>query len=79
MFFIVVLRAHAINMGSWNFYQVNRNSNGTCLGPIESRGLGEGWSDTFAFMLERKSTNTRYDDVILGEYKGFELNLTAQI
>jgi extracellular elastinolytic metalloproteinase len=39
-----------------------------CLGTNESRGMGEGWSDTFAIYLERKETDTRETDAAIGDY-----------
>ncbi|KAI8909078.1 peptidase M36 [Gorgonomyces haynaldii] len=42
--------------------------NGHCLSSTESGGLGEGWSDTVAMYLLRKSTDTRETDFALGNY-----------
>jgi extracellular elastinolytic metalloproteinase len=39
-----------------------------CLSNSESGGMGEGWSDAFAFILTQDSTKTRQDDYALGAY-----------
>jgi extracellular elastinolytic metalloproteinase len=39
-----------------------------CLTTIESGGLGEAWSDTLAFILQRKPGENREMDVVLGDY-----------
>ncbi|KAI8894730.1 Fungalysin metallopeptidase-domain-containing protein [Globomyces pollinis-pini] len=44
------------------------SAQGNCLQTNESGGMGEGWSDTVAMFLERKSTNTRADDYTTGSY-----------
>jgi hypothetical protein len=41
---------------------------GQCLQSTLSGGMGEGWSDTFAVYLQRKETDTRNDDVVIGDY-----------
>ncbi|KAI8894242.1 peptidase M36, partial [Globomyces pollinis-pini] len=39
---------------------------GNCLMTLESSGLGEGWSDAVAFMLERKSTDKIKSKFLMG-------------
>ena len=39
-----------------------------CLGNLEARGMGEGWSDAFAMYLGRPATDTRNDDFVIGAY-----------
>ncbi|KAI8893741.1 Fungalysin metallopeptidase-domain-containing protein [Globomyces pollinis-pini] len=41
---------------------------GNCLMTLESGGMGEGWSDAFAFMLERKATDKPNTNFIMGRY-----------
>ena len=42
--------------------------NTRCLRSFTGAGLGEGWSDTIAVYLSRKSDNTRNDDAAVGSY-----------
>ncbi|KAI8899570.1 peptidase M36 [Globomyces pollinis-pini] len=44
------------------------SAQGNCLQTSESRGMGEGWSDTVAIYLGRKATDTRATDVTMGSY-----------
>lgn len=39
---------------------------GACLQTTEAGGMGEGWSDTFAFVLEQKSATPA--DFTMGSY-----------
>ncbi len=39
-----------------------------CLELVESRGLGEGWSDSMAMFIQRSKKETREDDVTMGAY-----------
>jgi extracellular elastinolytic metalloproteinase len=39
-----------------------------CLQTTESRGMGEGWSDIFAVMLERHGSETRTQQAAVGSY-----------
>ncbi|KAI8894240.1 Fungalysin metallopeptidase-domain-containing protein, partial [Globomyces pollinis-pini] len=41
---------------------------GNCLMTLESGGMGEGWSDAFAFMLERKATDKPNTNFVMGSY-----------
>ena len=43
-------------------------STASCLQDLEAKGLGEGWSDIFAFMLTRKGTETANDHFAIGSY-----------
>jgi extracellular elastinolytic metalloproteinase len=43
-------------------------ANSFCLRTSESGGMGEGWSDTFAFILTQNGTETRESDYALGAY-----------
>ena len=43
-------------------------ADGRCLQNMESRSLGEGWSDAIAMFLLRKATDTRQSDFGLGTY-----------
>jgi extracellular elastinolytic metalloproteinase len=44
------------------------SAQGNCLQRVESRGMGEGWSDIFAVYLERKPGEDRTLDVAIGDY-----------
>ncbi|KAI8897831.1 Fungalysin metallopeptidase-domain-containing protein [Globomyces pollinis-pini] len=41
---------------------------GNCLQATQSRGMGEGWSDTVAMFLARKETDTRATDFGMGSF-----------
>ncbi|KAJ3094244.1 hypothetical protein HDU97_008324, partial [Phlyctochytrium planicorne] len=44
------------------------NGNANCLGTTQSRGMGEGWSDTFAWWATMKASDTRATDRTTGSY-----------
>jgi extracellular elastinolytic metalloproteinase len=39
-----------------------------CLLTLNSRGMGEGWSDFFSILMTRNASHTREDDVSIGTY-----------
>jgi extracellular elastinolytic metalloproteinase len=39
-----------------------------CLLTVDSRGMGEGWSDFFSILMTRNASHTREDDVPIGTY-----------
>lgn len=44
------------------------SAQGNCLGDNTSGGMGEGWSDTLAYILLRKDGETRDLDIVIGAY-----------
>jgi hypothetical protein len=44
------------------------NRQGDCLGTVESRGLGEGWSDALAVYLSQQPFNRNSDNATIGSY-----------
>ena len=62
----VIERHSCARVYPWHHEPFDRWRSGLCLQTTEAGGLGEGWSDTFAFVTEQKSAKPV--DFVVGPY-----------
>ena len=66
------LQKELINSSEFVHGISNRMTGGTgsanCLGSIEAKSMGEGWSDAIAMFILRRPDDTRQTDFTMGSY-----------